>query len=149
MVETFTCLNCGKVCIPKKFNWRKLYCSKKCTDKHYDKTHPEVRKLIKRKWADAHREMLVAKSKKYYWENREKYKKWGEKHRLDNNARTRAKLVAKKHFPQKICLKCGSFGNIHVHHIDFNSFNNKFSNLEYLCSICHGKEHRDKVICYH
>lgn len=43
--------------------------------------------------------------------------------------------------PEKVCVRCGSTENVHVHHVDRNVLNDARSNLEELCSICHHKEH--------
>ena len=143
MTEKCICQYCGKSFIPNKFNWRKKYCNKRCGDKHYVKLHPEVRKKAWRKYNEAHRKEQRRRSRKYYYENKKKQLDYRRKRRLENSARTRAKLVAKKHF-EKICYFCNSKKNVEVHHKDFNPFNNKPKNLIYLCSICHGREHQKR-----
>jgi hypothetical protein len=141
MTETFKCLNCGKICLVHSRHWQKKYCSKECGDKYYVKNNPNIRKKILRRYADTHREEQKKRSKAYYEQNRERMITYGKEHQLENSARTRAKLIAKKNM-EKVCVECHSNGNIHVHHIDFNAFNNNLDNLIYLCSICHGKRHQ-------
>lgn len=41
----------------------------------------------------------------------------------------------------KVCQRCGSTQNLHIHHIDRNPLNDSINNLEVLCSTCHHKEH--------
>ena len=41
----------------------------------------------------------------------------------------------------KICVKCYSLDNIHVHHKDLDPGNNIESNLQILCRSCHTKLH--------
>ena len=135
------CLNCRKKFV-KKSKIHK-YCSKKCADIYYTKTHPEVRKKAWRKYNKTHREEQQKRSRKYYYENKEKQLDYRRKHRLGNNARTRAKLVAKKYL-ERVCYFCNSKERVEVHHKDFNPFNNKPENLIYLCSVCHGKEHQKR-----
>jgi 5-methylcytosine-specific restriction endonuclease McrA len=48
------------------------------------------------------------------------------------------------------CTKCGSKGNLNVHHIHyvqgFNPINQPICTMESLCFICHKKEHESKSI---
>jgi len=46
----------------------------------------------------------------------------------------------------KFCSKCGSYFDLHIHHIDGNCRNNNTDNLEVLCKICHFKIHNRKHI---
>lgn len=136
------CLNCNKEYIPfNQFSQLQKYCGKKCADKYYAKLHPKVRQKAWRKYNETHREEQKIRTRKYYYENREKMLAYRKEHQLENSARTRAKLIAKKNM-EKVCFDCHSDKNIHVHHKDFNAFNNDLSNLIYVCSICHGKRHQ-------
>ncbi len=136
------CQYCGKEFVPKKFNWRKKYCSKACNDKAYAKNNPEVRLRAWRKYNKLHREQQKERSKRYYQEHTEEVRKYQKSLRDENNSRTRAKLIAKKGHRNKVCVECGSIKNLHVHHVDFDPMNNELENLRYLCSICHGAKHR-------
>ena len=40
------------------------------------------------------------------------------------------------------CQRCGATENLHVHHIDHNTRNNKLDNLVVLCQSCHISYHR-------
>ncbi len=141
MTETFNCLNCGKSCIVHARHWQRKYCSKKCNDTHYQKLHPQIRLKAWRKYNETHREEQKKRTKANYNKNKEKYNLYRKEHQLENSARTRAKLIAKKYM-EKICFDCRGDKNIHVHHKDFDTFNNDLSNLVYLCSVCHGKRHQ-------
>lgn len=45
----------------------------------------------------------------------------------------------------KICEKCSSGDNIHVHHLHYdNLFDEKLEDLQVLCKECHRKEHPEK-----
>lgn len=56
-------------------------------------------------------------------------------------------LFCKEYFDEikeqngNICSECKSSKEINIHHIDFNHFNNKSSNLSVLCWDCHRKLH--------
>jgi len=40
-----------------------------------------------------------------------------------------------------ICEDCGLEGEMMIHHVDRNPYNNNSSNLKVLCQNCHGREH--------
>jgi len=40
------------------------------------------------------------------------------------------------------CIQCGNVANLQIHHIDHNHENPNLSNIQLLCSKCHGKAHR-------
>jgi 5-methylcytosine-specific restriction endonuclease McrA len=44
----------------------------------------------------------------------------------------------------KMCMRCNSTENIHVHHKDRNRKNNELENLEVLCKTCHDLEHLEE-----
>lgn len=142
MTETFNCLNCGKVCIVHSHHWQKKYCSKKCNDQHYSKLNPKVRQKAWRKYLDTHIEEQRERSREYYQKNREIILLKMKEYYIPNNARGRAKTIAKKYLGLKICSECKTLRDIDVHHIDFDPLNNNPKNLVYLCSICHGKKHQ-------
>lgn len=49
--------------------------------------------------------------------------------------------IAKECFPVK-CFICSSDKYLNVHHKDSNRFNNKISNLMYVCRSCHNRIHK-------
>lgn len=102
----------------------------------------ERRKIAWRKYNKSHLEEIRKKSLANYHKSPQRYKDYQKKHRLQNNARTRAKYAMKKANIIKICNDCGIDKKIHVHHIDFNALNNDLTNLIYLCAIHHGLRHQ-------
>lgn len=53
------------------------------------------------------------------------------------------------HFSHKLhynmpCFACGTFQDVHTHHMDEDHTNNIYSNFEWLCRSCHSRYHRLK-----
>ena len=42
------------------------------------------------------------------------------------------------------CFVCGTFEDVHTHHMDDDHTNNVYSNFEWLCRACHSRYHRLK-----
>jgi hypothetical protein len=62
-------------------------------------------------------------------------------YRKEMRSRQQAKRIVKKLGWERKCLECGTINNVHLHHIDGNSMNNKTTNLIYLCKKHHGIAH--------
>lgn len=53
------------------------------------------------------------------------------------------KLSSKLHYNMP-CFSCGTFKDVHTHHMDEDHTNNVYSNFEWLCRACHSRYHRLK-----
>jgi len=135
------CLFCKTVYTPKRTS---KFCSSGCRIKHWSKLNYNKRAKHWRDYIEKNRKAQNERTKLNYKKNKERYKLYRNKHKLENNARTRAKTAMKKLNIPKICFFCKSINNIEVHHKDKNPLNNTINNLLYLCSLCHGKQHRVK-----
>ena len=147
------CEICGNKFTPYRSTNR--FCSKECRAKDENKRYleihkkwvrenPEKRKKAWRKYNETHKEIINKKNRENYYRKRDYYLKYQklEINKINNNARTRAKIVMKNADIKKECFECGSLEKIQIHHIDYKPINNDLSNLIYLCSTCHGKRHR-------
>jgi 5-methylcytosine-specific restriction endonuclease McrA len=57
-----------------------------------------------------------------------------------------AKRLATVKFLGGKCQKCGTHENLHIHHKWRRKWDNRILNLNLLCSDCHKKRHRSKIL---
>jgi len=141
----FKCKNCKKVYYrPKCQKGRTNYCSKKC--QHASQRIPPVKCFCQ--WCN--KEFYLPK---YLVKNR-KYCSWecfqgaqgseemmGFNHPNFRNGLGIYKSLARKNLLAE-CKMCNSKSNLIIHHKDKKRFNNKISNLVFLCRSCHGRIHK-------
>jgi hypothetical protein len=118
-------------------------------------------------WRIANREKRRADGRAYYLANREKWlspemnRKAAARLKANPESARRAVKTYALKFPERkrahwafkeavrqgkivrpsICPKCGNEGRIHAHHHDYT----KPLEVEFLCSSCHGKQHRMEI----
>ena len=94
------------------------------------------------RYRDKNREKCRAMWRRIYYENPEKNKLHSERRKGTNkeNARKylRNEIQAGRIIKPNSCEKCGTNSVLHGHHTDYN----KPLEVKWLCSFCHGLEHR-------
>lgn len=98
--------------------------------RRFAKKNPEKIKEYRNKWRNSN--PLAYKSD---YEKADPYK-------LRARYTLRNAIASGKIIRPKICSECGWEGMIHGHHSDYS----KPLDVEWLCSLCHGKKHRDSTI---
>lgn len=136
------CLECRNKKIPRKLALKKYNSSEKNRKVQKRWYYSDIKKTYESKNKYNRSEKGKAAKMRYYEKNKEiimaniltRYRK-------QIVSRTNARDKMKRYKSKKICSVCNSVNKIHVHHIDFDPFNNELKNLQYLCSSCHGKVH--------
>ncbi len=120
-------------------------CKQCCVDRarEWALANPDKRRAIWRRHAEQNRETYAANNRAYYRRHRDRRmatmqaywaanpEKLAARHAVAYAIQTGALL-------RKPCEECGSIKTVHAHHADYS----KPLDVKWLCSKCHGKEHR-------
>ncbi len=149
-----TCTACGVTQLAEEFPLRKSHNGKSypssvcrpCTTRNVGRwaaKNPEKRRAIWRKSAEGRRELHNKECREYY--RRDKARRMASMQ--DYWARHPEKRAARHavayalqtgKLKKEPCVKCGSTFRLHAHHHDYG----KPLDVTWLCSLCHGMEHR-------
>ncbi len=105
--------------------------------------NPERRRLNVRRSAEGRRELHNQECRAYYARHSERrmqslqdYWKRNPEKRAERHAVAYALVTGK--LTRQPCAHCGAEGRVHAHHHDYS----QPLDVTWLCSLCHGKEHR-------
>lgn len=151
------CECCRQYYTPGKFLFkRQRYCqecikdgvARKLSIKKYDVS--EKGKLKKKGWIERNRDRVRAikqkyanstkgklHKKEYRIKTREHRHEYMKKYWRETKSRTIAHNKYRRLFPNPKCSECNLEEDVHIHHKDFNVFNNDIENLIPLCCSCH------------
>jgi len=149
-----TCKACG-VTLPiaefptqKSHNWKKYPMSvcAPCRDKRtteWAKRNPEKRKAVWQRHAEQNREAYAEANRRYFRRHKESRMAALQRYWAANPGKREARhavayALRTGRLTRKPCEECGSHKRVHAHHHDYD----KPLEVKWLCSLCHGKEHR-------
>ena len=150
---TKVCPKCGEEKANTEFTRNKSrqdglhpYCKvcKRAEYKAYHAAHPEVAKARDERWREANRERSREKTRRYKAAHPEQVRSDRKKQigTPQTHARKRLQYAVKAGHMERpgTCSDCGNPGEVHGHHADYS----RPLDVEWLCSGCHGKRHRDE-----
>jgi hypothetical protein len=149
-----TCTRCRITLPVDKFSKRKSHngkhypsslCKPCATAKaaEWAKNNPKKRKAIWRRHAEQNREAYAEANRLYYRRHRETRMQSLQRYWDANPGKREARhavayAIQTGRLTRKPCEECGSQKTVHAHHHDYS----KPLDVKWLCSLCHGKEHR-------
>ena len=155
--KVIKCSNCGK---PKyKSGWelkksKRYFCSITCANTVPDHWPEEMRKYFRKLYTGKKASPESCARMKIAAQKRAPYTKWlrGDKHPRwrggisflpwgpESTVKLKKQIKERDNYTCKLCQTqiLGKDRSLHVHHIDYNKFNNDPSNLVSLCRTCHG-----------
>lgn len=113
------------------------------SSKEWAAKNPDKRKAIWRRHAEVNRESYAEANRRYFQRHRERRMEAMQRYWAANPGKRAARhavayALQTGRLTRKPCEECGSEKRVHAHHHDYD----KPLDVKWLCSLCHGKEHR-------
>lgn len=157
--------NCVRCSTSFSYQWpqvRAKFCSRRCLRADWRERHRELLRNKNKEYTQRNREKRLETTRRYGNGNgREIKRRWYEtnkarlmreklvRYRTDPNfrrlhmSRAKAHKLLTKSSIEQSCLQCGNTKSLHCHHINFDPFDNRISNLVWLCHWCHMRLHAE------